>query len=447
MAEEDTAPATAGMAKEKKKTFSTGTAFFDDAKLSGGAYYFVRDRRRYDETIGRYKTNLDHATVQANGEFTSGFLWGVLGFDFAVFGSADTHNKGAVDHEMSFVPWSDPWHPNWSKTKTEDGGSVYKAQIKAKAGPAWGKAGYFQPTGPGVLGVNWSIMPGTYQGAEAGADFGNLSVAAAWANEYKSPWYKSTNEFKKNDGETNVPWLWSTGVRYAFESGLTLEVAYGESKDHLQNAQFKSKYVTTAGKGKLTVGYHLYGMNDSDDSGESVNDNFDGVATQHYLFGKYEIAEWKVRLEGTYTRAPIGNKYQQGYFAYRLTDRNGSSKGAYEAWWDARSDWNAHNEKAAYIGVERSLDDLLPVAGFSAGTGFVMGWDGEGYGTSEYLKEWAFTFDVGYTKPDGPLKGAFVKAHYTEYKNGSSQPSWDPYKNAFQDEHDLKLIAGIPFDI
>ena len=57
----------------------------------------------------------------------------------------------------------------------------------------------------------------------------------------------------------------------------------------------------------------------------------------------------------------------QGQFAYRLTDKNGSSAGALDVWWDARSDWNAHNEKAVFAGVRRELDDLLPVPGFAAG--------------------------------------------------------------------------------
>ena len=451
LAEEDTAPATAGAEEGKKRSFSTGTDFFDDAALSGGVYYFQRDRRRYDMAQDKYATNLEHTTLQGNVDFSSGFLGGVVGLDFAVFGSTDVHNNGAVDHEMNFEPWSDPWHMDWSKTKTKDGVSIYKAAIKTKTGPVWAKAGYFQPAGPGVLGVNWSIMPGTYRGANMGADFGRLSVALAWADEYKAPWYENTNAFRKNDGQSRVPWLWSAGARYNFENGLSLEMAYGESKDHLKNAHFKSRYekdfASGKGKRKLTLGYHLYAMDDSDDSGTSVNDNFAGIATQHYLFGHFETDLWTVKLEGTYTRAPIDSPYQVGYFAYRLTDRNGSSKGAYEAWWDARSDWNAHNEMAAYLGLERRLDDLLPLPGFSVGLGAAMGWDGEAYGHSEHLKEWAFNFDVGYTKPDGPFKGAFVKVHYTEYKNGSSQPSWATYKNAFQDEHDLKIFAGIPFDL
>ena len=137
----------------------------------------------------------------------------------------------------------------------------------------------------------------------------------------------------------------------------------------------------------------------------------------------------------------------QGQFAYRLTDRSGSSSGAFDVWWDARSDWNADNEKAAYCGAMRTLDDLLPIAGFSAGAGAAFGFDGRGFGTAEHLKEWAFTFDLNYVKPDGPLEGAFVKLHYTEYRNGTAQPSWGTYRNAFQSEHDLKLLIGIPFSL
>ena len=445
---EDTAPATAGAEESKAKSFSTGTAFFDEAKLFGGVYYFQRDRKRWSPDTDTFKRNLQHATMQANVEFNSGFVGDVIGFDFGVFGSSDLMNHGAVDHEMSFVPWSDPWHPNWSKTHTEDGTSIYKAHLKAKLGNFWGKAGYFQPTGPGVLGVNWSIMPGTYQGAEAGADFGRLSVAVAWADAYKSPWYTSTNNFLQTDGETHVAWMWSSGLRYTFENGLKLEVAYGESEDYLKNAHFKSGYTVEFSKNNsLDLGYHLYLMNDSDNSDTGPNDMFSCLASQHYAYAHYNLNDWTFKLEGTLTRAPFESENQRGYFAYRLTNPNGSSKGAYEPWWDARSDWNADNEKAVFGYVQRRLDDLLPTAGFSAGVGASYGFDGRGYGASEHLKEWGVLFDVGYEKPDGALKGAFVKAHYLIYRNGSHKPDWEPYKNAFQDEYDFKFFMGIPFSI
>ncbi len=446
-ASDDTAPATAGAEESKERSFSTGTAFFDDAALSGGVYYFQRYRDRLNIDTGRYERNLQHATVQGNVEFNSGFIGNVIGLDVGVFGSADVMNHGAVDHEMSFVPWGDPWHPNWNKTSTEDGASVYKALLKAKVGNFWGKAGYFQPSGPGVLGVNWSIMPGTYRGVEAGADFGGLSLAGAWVDGYKAPWYENINEFRRTDGEIRVSHLWSAGARYTFENGLMLEAAYGESENYLKNAHLKSEYGFGLGSGKLTLGYHLYLMDDSDDSDTNENDMFSGIASQHYAFARYNLEAWTFKLEGTHTRAPFESSNQRGYFAYRLTNPNGSSKGAYDPWWDARSDWNADNETAFFAYVRRGLDDVLPVAGFSAGTGAAYGFDGRGYGAAEHLSEWGVLFDLGYEHPDGPLKGAFVKAHYLIYRNGSHKPDWEPYKNAFQDEYDFKLFMGIPFSL
>jgi hypothetical protein len=446
-AEEDTAPATAGAGENKERSFSTGTAFFDDAGISGGIYYFQRDRRRYDPARRRYANNLNHATLQANADFTSGFLGGFLGLDVAVFGSHDIKSTGSPDHEMNFFPWNNPWHPDWNKRRAEDGASVYKALIKAKNGPFWAVGGYFQPAGPTTLGVNWSVMPGTYRGVNAGIDSGGLSVAFAWADAYKSPWFKTMNSFKKNDGETNIPWIWSSGIRYTGENGLMFETAYGESRGHLWNAHGKVRYETNLAGASLRLGYQLYLMGDNEDSGLSPNDNFDGAALQHAVFLWYSAGFWSLKLEGTYSLAPFDSPEQVGYFAYRLTDRNGSSKGAYDIWWDARSDWNAHREKALFGALERKLDDFLPIPGFFAGVSAAFGWDGEAYGVSGHLKEWAFSFDAGYVKPNGPLQGAFIKLHCTDYRNGTDKPSWTPYKNAFQDERDIKIFAGIPFNL
>jgi hypothetical protein len=73
----------------------------------------------------------------------------------------------------------------------------------------WARAGYIQPTGQTLLASNWSFMPGTYQGAEAGAkldydDRGALSFSYMWTNEYKAPWYNEMDNFYQNDGVTKV---------------------------------------------------------------------------------------------------------------------------------------------------------------------------------------------------------------------------------------------------
>ena len=448
-AAEDLEPPLYKAEEEQKKSFSTGSDFIDDAKLSGNIFYFQRKRVRYDLDKGRYTNNLDHATAQAGGEIISGFMGGVLGVDFGAFGAYDLYNEASPDHEMNFFPWRDPWHPDWNAKDADNGGSIYKAHLKAKAGPAWAKAGYFQPTGPGVLGVNWSLYPGTLQGAEAGVDYGGFSFAAAWADEYKAPWFKDTYRLRQNDGTTHVAWLWSTGARYTFSkgllSGLVLEAAYGESENYLKNAHLKTKHSSKIGQDTLTLGYTLFAMDDSDDSG-SVNDNFAGTAFQHFLHTKYEHKLWTFRLEFTYTQAPQDNANNVGYFAYRLISAYGGGNGAYDPWWDSRSDWNHNEEKAIYAGISRSLADL-GLKGVTAGIGYTHGWDGRAYGYSERLNEKALTLDLGYTVPDGRFKDASIKAHYTEYRNSTSIPSWEGYKNAFQDERDVKLIVSIPFSL
>lgn len=90
--------------------------------------------------------------------------------------------------------------------------------------------------------MNWSFLPGTYQGAEIGLNLGKWSLAAAWANQYKAPWFSETYHFQQADvdGELReVGYLWSLGARYQANEKLSLETAYGESKEYLWNAHFK----------------------------------------------------------------------------------------------------------------------------------------------------------------------------------------------------------------
>lgn len=419
--------------------------FWRDASISGALYYFQRYRDRYDVNKERYLVNLSHATSQISAEFTSGYLGGVIGLDVGAFGAVDLYNHGAPDHEMNFFPWRDPWHPDWGATHVDNGASLYKANLKFKAGPLWGRLGYFQPTGPSVMGVNWSFLPGTYQGAEMGADIGKLTVAGTWANEYKAPWFKDTYHFLKNDGASDVAWMWSLGARYNFEK-FSLEAAYGESQGYLTNAHIKLRYNTSWDNDKqsLYLTAQTYFMGDSASSGP--NDNFDGLALHEYLAAHYNYEAWRFRLEFLYTRAPANNENNVGYFAYRLVSRYGGANGAYEPWWDNRSDWNHDNEKAVFGGISRDLSDII-APGWDIGAGYAMGWDGEAYGVSTHLKEQAFNTDLSYTFQKGWLQGSTIKLHYTWYDNMTDFPSWDPFQNAFQDEHDIKFSIVIPFGV
>ncbi len=436
---------------------------FGGNELKGNFFYFQRARDRYSVERGEFRTNLHHSTLQSNIEFSSGYLAKSVGLDVAVFGSTDLENSGGPDHEISFYPWRDPWSANWSQTDARSGVSLYRAHLKFKRefgqifgqdsgqnsgrNDAWAKIGYFQPSGPGVLGVNWSLMPGTYLGAEAGTNFGPLALAGAYVTKYKAPWYQHAYSFRQTDGVTRVDYLWSLGARYEFVPGFSLEAAYGESQNYLQNAHMKMKYERKLSENEvLYLTYQLYAMGDSSD-GTSVNNLFDGTAFQHYVAVSYRPAPWSLRAEALHTRAPTNRPENAGYFAYRLIGAYGGSNGAYEPWWDNRSDWNHNRESAVFLRVGRTLDDIVAMPGWSLGASAVRGWGGRVYGVNQTLRETSYSFDVGYLVPSGPLKQTSINLHYTHYNNKTDLPSWTGFKNLFQDERDVKFFITVPWSL
>ena len=417
--------------------------------VSGNVFYFNRHRERYDVGTGRFLDNLHHQTLQGSIGIDSPYYGDIIGFELGLYATTDLANKASPDHEMSYFPWNNPWSPDWSKRDAWDGASLYRAHLKLRHATGgqqfWGKFGYFQPTGPGVIGVNWSLMPGTYRGLEVGLDRGPLAIALAWADQYKAPWFRDFYHFRKNDGQTRVDDLWSLGARYRFASGLSVEAAYGESRDFLRSAHLKFKYGTP--DEKLTLSYQLYGMADSDESATPNNQYSGHFAYQHYLAAAWRHAPYVLKAEFLHTRAPGSQPQHTGYFAYRLIGRYGGANGAYEPWWDNRSDWNHNRESAVFLGISRTLDDLLGVAGFTFGLSGAVGWCGQVQGVNERLRENAWSVDLGYVVPSGPLKNTRFSLHYTRYNNLTRLPSWTGFNNLFQDERDLKFFVIVPWQL
>ncbi|MDR2625792.1 MAG: OprD family porin [Zoogloeaceae bacterium] len=431
---------------------------FQATEVSGNLIYFQRNRERYRVDTRRFDSNLHHRTLQGNLEVTSPFLADTAGFDLGVFATDDLHNSASPDHEISFFPWSDPWSADWSKKDARGGSSLYRAHLKLRHkredGLWWGKLGYFQPSGPGVLGVNWSLMPGTYLGAESGIDAGRLSLAGAYVTQYKAPWYRKTYAFREDDAkETKIDHLWSIGARYAFTPETSAEIAYGEAPGFLQSAHVKLKYrqAASATQSPLYLSYQLYVMGDHDDSataGEISNNHYAGRwAFQHYLAFAREFSRYALKGEFLHTRAPSTRETHLGYFVYRLSGRYGGANGAYEPWWDNRSDWNHNRESAVFVSLSRSLDDLINTSGLTMTLSAARGWGGKAYGVQQTLKEAAWSLDLTWVIPSGTLKNARIRLHYTHYDNKTDQPSWVGYKNLFQDERDLKFFVILPWKL
>ncbi|CQJ13540.1 OprD family outer membrane porin [Yersinia enterocolitica] len=149
--------------------------FVDDSSLTGGIYYWQRQRDRKDLTpgsaeYGKYVANLHHSTFNANLDFSSGYAADMFGIDLAAFGAVEMTNSGpAAPNEIGSSDAKTRWDEKWTGDKS--GVSIYKAAAKFKLGDFWARGGYIQPTGQTLLAPHWSFMPGTYRGAEGGAKF------------------------------------------------------------------------------------------------------------------------------------------------------------------------------------------------------------------------------------------------------------------------------------
>ena len=72
--------------------------FIDDSTLTGGIYYWQRERDRKDVTEDKYKTNLSHSTWNANLDFQPGYAADMFGLDIAAFTATEMAENGDSGH-------------------------------------------------------------------------------------------------------------------------------------------------------------------------------------------------------------------------------------------------------------------------------------------------------------------------------------------------------------
>jgi len=445
--------------------------FIEDSSLTGGFYYWQRERDRKDlnktreETrpdgstvivdnpdYNRYTTNLSHATANLSLDFSSGYAWDLFGIDLAAFTAVELAEASASGHpnEIAFSSRNRALSEDFSGDKS--GVSLYKAAAKFRHDDFWGHAGYIQPGGQTLLAPHWSFMPGTYRGAEVGykADFGisgELSLSYMWADKYKSPWHIEMDDFRRNDRKTRISYLHSLGFKYDFKNDFVLEAAYGQAAGYLDQYFTKASWKTELAGNPLTTSYQFYGAQDRVNSNDA-NSLYDGLAWLQAVTLAYTTGPFSWRLEGTMVKAE-GN---QGYFLQRMTPGYATSNGRLDIWWDNRSDFNANGEKAVYAGVMYDLKNWdLP--GFAVGGSWVYAWDARPssnplFDQSQRLKESAWSLDAQYTVQQGRAKNTQFRLHYTQYNNHSDLPSWSGgYGNIFQDERDVKFMVIAPFTL
>ena len=126
--------------------------FIDDSTLTGGIYYWQRERDRKDlnpdsKDYNQYTTNLSHSTANLSLDFASGYAWDMFGLDVGAFTAIELAESSASGHpnEIAFSSKNRTYDEDYSGDK--GGVSLYKAAAKFKYGPVWARAGYIQPSG------------------------------------------------------------------------------------------------------------------------------------------------------------------------------------------------------------------------------------------------------------------------------------------------------------
>ncbi|WP_407331111.1 multidrug transporter [Enterovibrio sp. 27052020O] len=426
---------------------ASAEGFFEDSSIGGAVNIWHRNRDRGNTVNGedtRMETNVNSTSLYAGLGFNSGYVSDIVGFDFNIYATADLQNNGSPDHEMNFwdvdnpydkTPASNSCDGTWSSACTTDGVAVQTAAAKFKMGDvATAKLGYFQPSVPSALGVNWSFAAGTYTGGEIGANFGDLQVGAVVADSYRAPWFQSSYEFRTSEGK-DAGSAYSVGARYTLSNGLLFDTAYaGLTDGDRKNFHLKLKYTTDSG---LYLSPQLYVVKD--------DEQYKDTAAQLAFLASKSFGVYSVRAEATMTAADSGDAASVGNMAYRLTQTYGGSNGAYDIWWNNRSDFNHDGELAVFASVARDFSDI-GAQGFNAGVSGAYGTGAKAEGYKE-LKEGAISAFANYAIQDGALKGANVGFYYTRYENDTDAPNWTGYTNSFQDEEDFKLTLTMPFSV
>ena len=232
----------------------------------------------------------------------------------------------------------------------------------------------------------------------------------------------------------------SLGATYDFGNGFNVLGAFGQGEDFVDLYKLKLGYAVDG----LNLNYQYYAADDKDNVKDSANNMYDGRGYQHVLASSFSSGSWSFRGEATYTRAK-GNK---GAFVFRPTYQSGKSDGAYDVWWDNRSDFNHDGEKAVFAGAWYDFTEK-GYAGLTAGLSTAYGWGAKSQDetiSTETLKEIGYSLDVGYQFQTGDLKGASVALHVTYFDNKTKVGDYtSAFPNAFQNEWDFKLFLMMPF--
>lgn len=390
-------------------TTSQAAGFIDDssATFSIRNYYFNENGINRTRNVDDYDRREWVQGFQF--EYTSGYLWDIIGFDYAAGAAFKLDNPADTS---GYSPTNLPVDKS-STADVNDIGGTNKANLKAKIGDDKMNANLrfgLQRTCTELYCPSGSrILPVTSYGTYIEGNIESLKLyGARWTKIHSRNNSFFAEDFQDATGD-EIDDITFLGAAYKFDNGLGLYAEWGNSDDYLEKHFLKIDYTFDLGSGITLL---------VDGRWAEAEEDGDGYGTANQ---GYESSYWN--LTGTLT---VNDFYVKlGYNKTSDGDWNGEwhaniqQDGVYNSSLDQWQGYNREDERAWLVGIGYDFGNI-GYPGLNASTYYAYGTDikdtslaaGNNAMTSDdNAHEWGQY--VSYTVQSGPMKDLSVSwEHY-----------------------------------
>ena len=420
-------------------------AFVDDASSKLHTFLYIRDREQRNDD-GKFVPNIENQTLQMAWDYRSGYYKDTIGLD--IWANTNLQVGGTTGmSEILYYDHACEEKDDGSYTSCEKSYSAISvAALKAKLGDKEAglnlRAGYTR-INMGTIRSSWGLNPHAYRGLEAKANFGDLTVGYAIADQFKNDWRKEFQpmttkwhqnqhpDASKHGGE--IDYIHTIGASYKLGDAL-IDGGYGIGKDYRTNWQLHGKYNFDLGEAKVNLSAFYHGSIAEESELTGVTD---AKAESYIGLGakiKHGDFTWTAGL------SKIDTDGQAKTYNFRLTPWANSDNRSYQKAKSQVDDYTADGTQAVKLGVDYKFTSWgLPglTAGISGnyGTNIISDMEKKEYDGTAHSFDWR----VGYQFQEGGLKGLKVRVNRGKFRGEDVIHK--------KDRNDLKVLISYSVDL
>ncbi|MGB1238758.1 MAG: OprD family outer membrane porin [Pseudomonadales bacterium] len=347
------------------------SGFLADSKLDLNlrTFYFNRDRisgTRPDSVALSQGLRLD---------YQSGYINDIIGFDasiFAVGALSAEDNRGGTGTLRTL-----------GNGEQEGYGKFGQAYLKLKLGEDSGvKLGRLVINTPLLDDSDSRTTPSSTQGVYAYTQYQNLNLYAIWSDQGSAKTDEKFRKYTDTNGDDYAVAI--IGGSYAFDSGLNLDLAYGEADNVLSQAYVSASYpIALSERDKLTLTSTYY-------RGEADGEGAQAGVGADYRSDLFSVsAQWardNKKLSLAY-QAVNGDEYQESWDNFTNDDTGLYSSNSVQV-----LDFDRAEERS----LQARFDYQVPnIEGLSLMARYIRG-DNIKRSDGAEGKEWERNFEVNY---------------------------------------------------